>query len=69
VRQFAKAVADLEEALRQGADPATVHYNLALVRLATGQREAARASVARALLHAPEHAQARLLRERLRGEK
>jgi serine/threonine protein kinase/Flp pilus assembly protein TadD len=68
-RQYAKAVADLEEALRQGADPAAVHYNLALVRLATGQREAARASVARALLHAPEHAQARLLRERLRGEK
>jgi Flp pilus assembly protein TadD len=67
--RYVKAVADLEEALRQGADPAAAHYNLALVRLARGEREAARESVGRALLHAPEHAQARVLRERLRREK
>jgi Flp pilus assembly protein TadD len=67
--RHANAVADLKEALRQGGDPAAAHYNLALVHLARGDREAARESVAQALLHAPEHARARMLRERLRNEK
>jgi Tfp pilus assembly protein PilF len=43
-----------------------VHYNLALVKLARGDRSAAREHVEQALQHAPSHAAARALRERLR---
>jgi serine/threonine protein kinase/Flp pilus assembly protein TadD len=65
---YPEALADLGSALRLGADPAAVHYNLALVHLAQGERTAAGESVARALQHTPTHAQARQLRDRLRGD-
>ena len=55
----------LERALQYGADPASAHYNLALVHLAKGERAAAQESVARALDQAPTHPQARQLRDRL----
>jgi tetratricopeptide (TPR) repeat protein len=61
-----EALRDLRQALTLGADPAAVHYNLALVYLAQHDRQAARDSVARALAANPEHAEARRLRDELR---
>ena len=63
--RYAPAQADLEAALRDGADPATAHYNLALVRLAQHDEAAARRQLEVALEHDPGHADARSLRERL----
>jgi serine/threonine protein kinase/tetratricopeptide (TPR) repeat protein len=60
------AVADLERALEGGADPARVHYNLALVRLARGDRDAARRHARLALDRDPANAEVRALAERLR---
>ena len=67
--RFPQALADLEQALRCGADPAAVHYNLALVHLSQKEWGAARACLRRALEHhlGPREArdlQARLDRER-----
>jgi eukaryotic-like serine/threonine-protein kinase len=64
-----EAIADLERALDAGADPAVVHYNLALVYLARRDRGAAQASLRLALQHNPEHREARILHDRLRGER
>jgi serine/threonine protein kinase/Flp pilus assembly protein TadD len=68
-RRYAEALADLQRGLDSGADPVVVHYDRALVHLAEGDRNAALASVRRALEHDPEHQQARSLAERLRAER
>jgi Flp pilus assembly protein TadD len=60
-----QAAADLELALRDGADPATAHYDLTLVRLAAHDEAAARRELGAALAADPGHAEAKALRERL----
>jgi serine/threonine protein kinase/Tfp pilus assembly protein PilF len=65
-RQFDKAIADLHLALEHGADPASVHYNLALVHMAVHD-DAALDDVERALEFNPAHELARRLRDKLRN--
>jgi tetratricopeptide (TPR) repeat protein len=67
--RYAEALAGLQQAQRDGADPAAVYYNEALVYLARNERSAARECVALALQHFPTHAQARQLHERLRTDR
>jgi hypothetical protein len=64
--RYAEAATDLRRALDCGADPALVHYNLALVSLARKDRSAARASLRSALLHNPFYKDAQDLLHRLR---
>jgi tetratricopeptide (TPR) repeat protein len=64
-RRFGEAIRDLTAALAQGADPAAVHYQLALVHLAQKDRPAALESVRRALEYDPNHAAATALRASL----
>jgi serine/threonine protein kinase/Flp pilus assembly protein TadD len=59
------AAADLATALSLGAEPAAVHFNLALVYQANRDRAAALASVDRALRYRPDYREARELRRRL----
>jgi Tfp pilus assembly protein PilF len=68
-QRFAEAAADFRLALDHGADPATVHYNLALVYRAQGNRPAAEESLRRALYHQPKHDAARQLQDSLRRER
>jgi tetratricopeptide (TPR) repeat protein len=63
----AKALADLEQALRLGTEPTSTHYSLALVYLALENRAAAQRHLEQALSYNPSHAEARILRDRLRG--
>jgi Tfp pilus assembly protein PilF len=63
--RHAAARADLERALRQGADRARVHYNMALVHLAAKDPAAARKSLERALEANASHKEARKLLDRL----
>jgi tetratricopeptide (TPR) repeat protein len=65
--RHAAAVADFQRALGTSSDPRTmgrIHYNLALTRLAQGDRAAALASAEQALAWGND--EARGLRERLR---
>jgi serine/threonine protein kinase/Tfp pilus assembly protein PilF len=64
-QRFAEALADLTRALRDGGDPALVHYDLALVHLARKDRAAALAEVDLALRANPRHVGAGQLRRRL----
>jgi len=64
-KQFAEAIADLRLALEHGADPATVHYDLALICMAANEPTVALENVQLALQHNPEHQQARQLRANL----
>ena len=66
--RFPEAAADFRRALRDGADPAAVHYNLALVYWNQGDRSQARVCVQEALRHQPGHDEARALAERLGRE-
>jgi serine/threonine protein kinase/Flp pilus assembly protein TadD len=66
--RLTEAADDLGRALRDGADPATAHYNLALVRLAQRDEDAARRELDQALADDPAHAAARALRDRLGPE-
>jgi tetratricopeptide (TPR) repeat protein len=66
--EHAEAHRDLQNALRRGADPAAVHYQMALIHLAEKDRDAARASLRRALEHDAGHAEARALFDRLGRE-
>lgn len=61
------AEADMVRALRSGMAPAVVHYNLAHVRLARDDRAGALACVEQCLAEDPGRADARALRDRLRG--
>jgi tetratricopeptide (TPR) repeat protein len=65
-QRYAEAGTDLRRALDSGADPALVHYTLALVSLAQENRAAAQASLDKALLHNPFYLEARDLHEHLR---
>jgi serine/threonine protein kinase/tetratricopeptide (TPR) repeat protein len=64
-KRFAQAVEDLECAGKNGADPATVEYNRALVLVAQDDKIAARRSLRKVLERQPEHADARELLRRL----
>jgi serine/threonine protein kinase/Tfp pilus assembly protein PilF len=64
-RRHAEAVRDLETALAHGAEPATVHYDLALVHLARKDRTSALASLRRALQADPDQPDARRLLDSL----
>jgi serine/threonine protein kinase/Tfp pilus assembly protein PilF len=66
--RYAEAAGDLQRALDNGASPAAVYYDLALVRLAQGERDAARTCLERVLEHDPDRPDARALRDRLRAE-
>jgi tetratricopeptide (TPR) repeat protein len=66
-KRLAEAEADLTRALALGADPAAVHYTLALVCQARRDPAGALASVERALRHRPDHREARELRGRLQA--
>jgi tetratricopeptide (TPR) repeat protein len=56
---------DLHRALADGADPAAVHYDLALVCLARRDQAGARAALQTCLEHRPDHAAARELLKRI----
>jgi len=60
-----RAIRDLELALRNGADAATVHYNLALVYLSKDDRASALSNLHEALQESPQHREARQLQEKL----
>jgi serine/threonine protein kinase/Flp pilus assembly protein TadD len=64
-KRLADAEKDLARALTLGADPAAVHFNLALVFQARRERDRALASVDRALRYRPDYREARELRDRL----
>jgi tetratricopeptide (TPR) repeat protein len=63
-----EAEADLRRALEAGADPAAVHYNLALVQRARGDRAAALESVRAALRARPDYPPALTLLRALEAE-
>jgi serine/threonine protein kinase/Flp pilus assembly protein TadD len=63
--RYADAAADLRRALDDGADPALVHYNLALVSLAQKDRDAARSHLVQALSADPQYGPARELLDQL----
>jgi tetratricopeptide (TPR) repeat protein len=67
--RLAQARADLEQALRDGAEPDAAHYNLALVALAAHDRPAALDHLEQTLRLRPAHAEARSLRELLLRQK
>jgi serine/threonine protein kinase/tetratricopeptide (TPR) repeat protein len=67
-KRYPLAYADFQRALEDHVDPATVHYNLALLYLAQEQPDDARASVKRALDYEPDHKEARALSERLQRQ-
>jgi tetratricopeptide (TPR) repeat protein len=67
-RRYTDALDDLQRALDNGAAPAAVHYNRALVYLEQGDRNAARASLHKALEDDPKHPQAHGLAESLKSE-
>jgi tetratricopeptide (TPR) repeat protein len=59
--RYKEAEADLRRALRHAADAATVHYNLAILRLAQNNRPAALDAVNSALAQDPTNPKARQL--------
>jgi serine/threonine protein kinase/Tfp pilus assembly protein PilF len=65
--RYEQALADLRQSLAQGAKPALVNYNMAVVYLAQNDRAGARACVERVLLDEPKHEQALLLQQKLRS--
>jgi tetratricopeptide (TPR) repeat protein len=66
-KHYDEALHDLEQALQTGADPATVHYNLALVHQARGERDKAVSCLDRVLAQSPTHPKAAALRQQLQG--
>ena len=66
-KRYAEAEQDLNRALNAGAEPAAVHYNLALVRLAQNDRAGALAHVRRAVEADPQYPDARRLLDSLDG--
>lgn len=64
--QFSRALADLHQALAKGGEPATVHYNLALVQLAMKDEASARNHLDLSIRCGPATVEARALQERLR---
>ena len=64
--RYPDALADLGRALELGADPATVHYNRALVHVARRERTEALESLRLALQHNRNHPGARELQASLK---
>jgi serine/threonine protein kinase/tetratricopeptide (TPR) repeat protein len=62
---YLKSAADLRRALELGANPATVYYNLALIRLAQSDQRGASECLNEALRHDPYHRDALQLRQTL----
>jgi tetratricopeptide (TPR) repeat protein len=69
LKRYGEARSDLQTAARLGADPATVHYDMALIDLAQGDRESAAANLRRALDRAPAHPEALALLAKLEKQK
>ena len=67
--RYPEARSDLEAALRWGAEPAAVYYNLALVHIALQDPAAARQDLKQTLSHNPAHAQALSLQAKLDRQK
>jgi tetratricopeptide (TPR) repeat protein len=67
-RRNGDAIADLTLALQHGADPATVHYDLALIRAASGDRATALAEARAAVQANPAHERAARLCDTLQHE-
>jgi tetratricopeptide (TPR) repeat protein len=67
-RRYGEAFDDLNLALVNGADPALVHYDQALVHVAQGDQSAALASLNEALKHDPTHKEARSLSQSLQSK-
>jgi serine/threonine protein kinase/Tfp pilus assembly protein PilF len=65
LKRFAQAESDLQRASHLGADPATVHYNLALIQAQQGHRDAAVVSLKLALTENADHKKARELLSQL----
>jgi Tfp pilus assembly protein PilF len=63
-----KAQADLKKALDRGANPAFIHYHLALVHLDQGDQQAAQISLREALRSRPTFEEALRLQQKLHGE-
>ena len=57
-----------QRALDLGVDPAVVHYDLALVNVARGERTLALTHVRQALQHRPGHEEARKLQKTLQPD-
>jgi serine/threonine protein kinase/tetratricopeptide (TPR) repeat protein len=68
-RHYPEAQRDLKQALNNGVDPATVHFHIALAYEAQNEREAALASLRRALQYEPGHQEARQLLNRLQPQR
>jgi serine/threonine protein kinase/Tfp pilus assembly protein PilF len=66
---YSQAAADLGQALRHGADPVAVHFNLALVAIAGGDKAEARRHLNQVLSRNPGHADARALLDELRASR
>jgi Flp pilus assembly protein TadD len=67
--RYAAAETHLRSALKAGADPATVYFNLALVFRATHNLSAALESIAQALRYNPRRAEAITLQKTLLAER
>lgn len=67
--RYEGALADLNQALAGGADPAVVHYNLALVYAARHESAAALEHLDQVLSFDPDHQPARELADKLRGHR
>jgi eukaryotic-like serine/threonine-protein kinase len=67
--RYPEARSDLEAGLHFGAEPAAVHYNLALVHIALQDPAAARQDLTRTLSLNPAHAQALSLQAKLARQK
>jgi predicted negative regulator of RcsB-dependent stress response len=65
MRRYAEAMGDLETALANGAEPAVVHYQIALVQVARQDRQAALKGLDRSLEHDGAYAPAAALNSRL----
>lgn len=65
LKHYDLALADLQSALARCAKPASIHYNMALVHLALGDRRAPVASLKESLQCDPEHLEARDLQAQL----
>jgi tetratricopeptide (TPR) repeat protein len=66
--RYSEAIVDLKGALKNGVDPAAVHFHLALVYEAQKDRESALKNLRQALQDEPGHKEARQLLDRLKRQ-
>jgi tetratricopeptide (TPR) repeat protein len=67
LRNYAESIKDLRQSLQLGIDPAIVHYNIARVHMAAGNRESARLEIDHALASGANH-DLSVLKEQLETE-